>query len=88
MPREHDIDQAFFPIAERFVNECLRQGSSLFSPARPAWSVDAVAELYERVVEKPDWSKGPDFSEKLRGQLDGAPADVPSSVSRSCMSCC
>ncbi len=68
--------EEFYAVAEAFTERCLRKLDSLFTPGRPVWSTEPVAELYRRVVDKPDWSKGSDFAQKLLGQLEGASQDV------------
>src|SRR5262249_35076789 len=50
--------------------------SSLFVGDESTWIPTAVDDLYARVVEHPDFSKGADFAEKLRGQLDQATRQV------------
>jgi hypothetical protein len=75
MARQRDIDPSFYAAADRFVNDCLRQQGSLFSPGRSIWTADDVAELYSRVVENPDFGEA-DFSPKLTGQLAGAADEV------------
>jgi hypothetical protein len=67
---------AFYEVTERFRDACLRDGGSLFTPGREIWSPKIVGSLYERVVERPDESKGIEFLDKLAGQLAGASPDV------------
>ena len=74
MPRSQSAE-GFYAGATRFVDECLRDGGSLFSPDRPIWTAAVVADLYERFVENPDESSA-DFVQKLRGQLAGASRNV------------
>ena len=75
MPRSRDA-QGFYLAAERFADECLRSGGSLFTPGQEIWTAVPVTELYERFVENPDEAKDVDFTAKLVGQLEGAPAAV------------
>jgi hypothetical protein len=68
--------EEFYAVAEAFTERCLRKLDSLFTSGRHVWSTGSITELYHRVVDNPDWSKGSDFAQKLRGQLEGAPQDV------------
>jgi MoxR-like ATPase len=73
---QDDIDPSFFAACERFVDRCLRDGGSLFTKSVATWSAQVVDDLYTRVVEHPDFSKGASFAEKLEGQVHGAPQSV------------
>jgi len=76
LARVKEVDDSFYRAAEQFVTNCLKNGQSLFAPARSVWTVGPINELYYRFVGNPDYSKGPDFIQKLEGQLAGAPPDV------------
>ena len=62
---------ALYTVGERFVQEGLERDSSLFTPGRQIWTLDALAELYQRFVEGADWGEG-NFEDKLAYQLADA----------------
>lgn len=74
--RQADIDPSFFVACDRFVDRCLRHDGSLFADVGGTWGAPAVDDLHSRVVENPDFSKGADFAEKLKGQVRGASQSV------------
>jgi len=69
--RQEGKDQVY-AAAERFVEECLRNDGSLFSPGSKVWSLEILADLHDRFVEHPDTSGDP-FQVKFARQLSGAP---------------
>lgn len=65
--------EIIYAVAERFVDECLRQDGSLFTPGTSVWNSRNADELYERFVLAPDISGGR-FDEKFQRQLTDATA--------------
>jgi hypothetical protein len=55
------------------VEAGLREDGSVFTPGATIWAIDQVEDLYRRFVQQPDASSAT-FEQKLRRQLDGAPA--------------
>lgn len=70
------VDPAFYRAAARFVDSCLGREDSLFTPGKAIWSKACVSDLYRRLAENRDETKGTDFAHKLRGPLEGASQDV------------
>lgn len=64
-----------YDAAQRFVDAALRSDDSLFTPGKPIWTPEIIADLYERFVLRPDEGRS-DFWTKLKGQLAGAPPDT------------
>jgi len=75
MARYHDARRTYEGTA-RFVEVALRQDDSLFTPGRAVWSAHLLSELERRFIQHPDTRTDVGFEEKLRGQLEGATADV------------
>lgn len=59
-----------YRAAAKWVDACLRQGSSLFTPEREIWRPKVIEDLRRRFVLQPDESDR-DFITKFRGQLAG-----------------
>lgn len=77
IPTARSLDsehEAIYAAAERFVDAALRQDGSLFTPGRPIWSVENIAELLRRLATA-DRSRS-SFLAKLEQQLSGAPAEL------------
>jgi hypothetical protein len=68
--RLKDAGDAFYGACEMFVERCLRDLTSLFTPDREVWTESLISELYNRFVLNPDFTSA-DFVAKLRGQLEG-----------------
>ncbi len=64
-----------YPVAEQFVERCLRADDSLFDPGRTVWTSETVSDAYTRFIDQPDVGDR-DFISKLKDQLDGAPDDT------------
>lgn len=75
MARYHDARRTYEGTA-RFVDAALRRDDSLFTPGRAIWSAPLLEELDRRFIQQPDIRTEVGFEGKLRGQLEGAPADV------------
>src|SRR5436309_53108 len=73
--RLKSVSETFYGACDLFVNRCLHDVSSLFTPDREIWTEPVIAGLYDRYVLNPDETSA-DFVAKLRGQLAGAPDDV------------
>jgi len=61
-----------YPIAEQFVERCLRTDDSLFTPGVPIWSLEVVGDFKRRFADAEDGTGS--FMEQFEGQLFGAPA--------------
>jgi len=70
-PRVKSAGEVFYGACDLFVQRCLRDLTTLFTPDREIWTEAVTSELYEEFVLNPDVSSA-DFIAKLRGQLDGA----------------
>ncbi len=64
-----------YETAARFVSDALQSDGSLFTPGKPVWSLENIADLQERYIENPDSSKDK-FDIKLQRQLAGAPPET------------
>jgi hypothetical protein len=53
--------------AERWINACLTEDRSVFSP-KALWTDSLVSEVYQAFVKHPDYGED-DFMTKLRGQM-------------------
>jgi 5-methylcytosine-specific restriction protein B len=62
-----------YAAARRVVDAGLREDGSVFTPGAAIWTLDQVEDLYRRFVQQPDTSSA-SFEQKLRRQLEGAPA--------------
>jgi 5-methylcytosine-specific restriction enzyme B len=71
----HDIDPLVRGVAPALIEHGFGKGFSFFDPARKAWSLRAVDELFDRYVERPDLGKGR-FLEKLHGQIGSTSDDA------------
>src|SRR5215217_8234631 len=63
--------EELYAVADRFVEEALRNDGSLFTPGAAIWSAENIEDLYERFVGHPDESSDR-FEDKFRRQLEGA----------------
>ncbi|MGH3192184.1 MAG: hypothetical protein ACRDOL_34050, partial [Streptosporangiaceae bacterium] len=62
-------------VGRSLIQRGLGEGTSLFAPARKAWSPETVSELYRRYNEQPD--TGTDsFLVKLHRQMEEASDDA------------
>jgi 5-methylcytosine-specific restriction protein B len=66
----------FYPSAELFVDQALRQDGSMFTPGVAIWTEQNLLDLHERLVINADNTKGVSFINKLERQLHGAPPSV------------
>jgi 5-methylcytosine-specific restriction protein B len=66
----------FYPSAELFVDQAMRQDGSLFTPGVAIWTKLNLLDLYDRLFVNHDTSKGVNFLDQLETQLSGAPARV------------
>jgi 5-methylcytosine-specific restriction protein B len=66
----------FYPSAELFVDQALRQDGSMFTPGVAIWSEQNLLDLYERLELNADDTKGVSFTDKLEQQLHGAPPSI------------
>jgi 5-methylcytosine-specific restriction protein B len=66
----------FYPSAELFVDQALRQDGSMFTPGVAVWTEQNLQDLYERLVLNADDTKDLSFTEKLEQQLHGAPPSI------------
>ena len=64
-----------YEAASTWVNSALESSDSLFTPGRPIWSSQWLAELRERFLNDTDKS-GTGTAEKFRRQLTGSPPEV------------
>lgn len=63
-----------YPVAEQFVESCLRTDGSLFTPGAPIWSLEVIRDFKQRFADAPDGSGS--FMDQFEGQLNGAPAST------------
>lgn len=73
-PNRPGFEQVY-AAAQRFIGAALRSDDSLFTPGRSIWSLSAINDLYERLVEHPDES-GDSFMVKLQRQLNDAASET------------
>jgi dynein-related subfamily AAA family protein len=64
-----------YAVAERFVDEALRNDGSLFTPGATIWSAENIEGLYEWFVGNPDESSD-SFEDKFRRQMEDAPLET------------
>ncbi len=64
-----------YAAAEKWIDCALRNDDSLFTPGKPIWSRDRLAELRDRFLEDPDVGTG-SFLEKSATQLEGCSPDA------------
>ncbi len=67
--------ETVYDAAEVWVERGLRTDDSLFTPGQSIWTLELLAELYRRFLDRPDESKETFFS-KLERQLAGSAPDV------------
>ncbi|MBX0330172.1 AAA family ATPase [Oscillochloris sp. ZM17-4] len=67
--------QPFYDAAKSFVERCLRQDRSLFTPGVAIWTKDNLDELHRRFNSSPDES-GDSFEHKFQRQLAGATPEI------------
>lgn len=70
MAKEPD-HKPLYAAAEQFVDQCLRQDGSLFTPGKAIWTLAAANDLYDRFVVNANLGGG-SFDEKLTRQLEEA----------------
>ena len=75
MPRAPWVGAAVYAAGERFVEQCLREDDSLFTPGRPIWAPGTLDDFHERFVVH-EKTEGGSFMERLKEQLDGADDDT------------
>src|SRR6202012_3457306 len=54
--------------AHSWIEECLVQDGSLFTPDEPLWTAPLIDEIFHAFVERPDFSSD-DFVTKLKRQI-------------------
>lgn len=67
MARAPWADPGVYEVAARWVDECLREDGSLFTPGGPIWTREHALALDERVTPPPPITGS--FEEKLRWQV-------------------
>ena len=65
------IDKVY-AAASQWVDCALKTDGSLFTPGKPIWSSELLAEVRRSVQDNPDTTDDKTFLEKLRGQLAGS----------------
>ena len=73
--KTHEGAERVYVAAEKWIDGALRNDDSLFTPGKPIWSRDCLAELRDRYLERPDVGEGK-FYEKLKTQLEGCSAEA------------
>ena len=73
--KTHQGAERVYVAAEKWIDCALRNDDSLFTPGKPIWSRDGLAELRTRFLECPDVGEG-NFYEKLKTQLEGCSAEA------------
>ena len=68
--KTHEGAEGVYVAAEKWIDCALRNDDSLFTPGKPIWSRDCLAELRDRFLQRPDIGEG-DFRERLKTQLEG-----------------
>ena len=68
--KAHEGVERVYVAAEKWIDRALRNDDSLFTPGKPIWSRDCLAELRDRFLERPNVGEG-NFYEKLKTQLEG-----------------
>ena len=71
--KTHQGAERVYVAAEKWIDCALRNDDSLFTPGKPIWSRDCLAELRDRYLERPDVGEG-GFYQKLETQLGGCSA--------------
>ena len=71
---EHDVSK-IYPIAERWVRDCLVADRSLFSDSF-LWTASNISELVEAYVRNPILTPDISFLEKLKQQLSACAPEV------------
>ena len=64
-----------YGAAKKWIDCALRNDDSLFTPGKPIWSRDGLAELRTRFLERPDVGDG-NFFQRLETQLEGCSAEA------------
>ena len=67
--------EEIYRAASAWVDRALKSDDSLFTPGEPIWTSQALGELHDRFLNRPDAGKG-GFTDKLRIQIEGSPAEV------------
>jgi 5-methylcytosine-specific restriction enzyme B len=75
MPRAPWVGDAVYAAGEQFVEECLRDDGSLFTPGQPIWTPGTLDDFHERYVVH-EKTEGGSFMERLQEQLEGAPDET------------
>ena len=73
--KTHEGAEGVYVAAEKWIDCALHNDGSLFTPGKPIWSRDGLAELRDRFLQRPDIVEG-DFYEKLETQLEGCSAEA------------
>ncbi|GID96603.1 AAA family ATPase [Amorphoplanes digitatis] len=68
-------DDAVYAAARQILDAGLARDGSLFTPGAEVWSAGAADVLYAEFIQQPDLGKR-SFVQKLKGQLESAPADA------------
>jgi 5-methylcytosine-specific restriction protein B len=77
MPRaQGERGAQFYPSADLFVDQALRQDGSMFTPGVAIWTEQNLLDLYDRLVLNADDTKKLSFTDKLERQLYGAPPSM------------
>ena len=72
--KAHEGAERVYVAAEKWIDCALRNDDSLFTPGKPIWSSECLAELRDRFLERPDVGEG-NFYEQLKTQLEGCSAE-------------
>ena len=64
-----------YDMAQRWVDQALRQDGSLFTPGEPVWTSELLGELRKRFLDNMDQSSD-GFMDKLKRQLEDSPPEV------------
>ncbi len=73
--KTHEGAERVYVAASKWIDCALRNDGSLFTPGKPTWSRDGLAELRDRYLERPNVGEG-NFYEKLQAQLVGCSAEA------------
>ena len=73
--KAHEGAERVYAASEKWIDRALRNDDSLFTPGKPIWSRNHLAELQDRFLDHPDVGEG-NFYEKLKTQLQGCSAEA------------
>ena len=73
--KAHEGTGRVYVAAEKWIDCALRNDDSLFTPGKPIWSRDCLAELRDRFLERPNVGEG-NFFQRLETQLEGCTAEA------------